>query len=175
LFDTSDLEISAPQCPTHYSPVGNGDVLDIVVHTNIRLSDVIVSEILDSDYLPIIFYILDHVRTKQMSETFEKFTNRERFQSLASNLISRRVEIYSRIEADKAARAFTASIASAYKLSTNKITLSDLNNDIPGLDSLLKYKKKMRKLWHETRDPGWKRALNWASKAITSMTRKKAL
>jgi hypothetical protein len=29
------------------SPVGNGDVLDIVVHKNIRLSDVIVSEILE--------------------------------------------------------------------------------------------------------------------------------
>jgi hypothetical protein len=42
LFDTSDFKISAPQCQTHYSPVGNGDVLDIVVHKNIRLSDVIV-------------------------------------------------------------------------------------------------------------------------------------
>jgi exonuclease III len=37
LFDTNDFEISAAQCPTHYSPVGNGDVLDIVVHKNIRL------------------------------------------------------------------------------------------------------------------------------------------
>jgi hypothetical protein len=35
LFDESEIEISAPQCPTHYSPVGNGDVLDIVVHKNI--------------------------------------------------------------------------------------------------------------------------------------------
>jgi hypothetical protein len=50
LFDVSDFEISAPQCPTHYSPVGNGDVLDTVVHKNIRLSDVTVSEILDSDH-----------------------------------------------------------------------------------------------------------------------------
>jgi hypothetical protein len=24
----SQFEISAPQCPTHYSPAGNGDVLD---------------------------------------------------------------------------------------------------------------------------------------------------
>jgi hypothetical protein len=29
--DLSELEISAPQCPTHNSPAGNGDVLDIVV------------------------------------------------------------------------------------------------------------------------------------------------
>jgi hypothetical protein len=37
LFDMSDFEISAPQFPTHYSPAGNGDVLDIVVHQNIRM------------------------------------------------------------------------------------------------------------------------------------------
>jgi hypothetical protein len=66
LFDTNDFKISAPQCPTQYSPVGNGDVLDIVVHKNIRLSNVIVSDILLSDHQPIIFHILDHVRTKNV-------------------------------------------------------------------------------------------------------------
>jgi hypothetical protein len=29
--------LSAPQCPTHWSPAGNGDVLYNVVHQNIRL------------------------------------------------------------------------------------------------------------------------------------------
>jgi hypothetical protein len=43
LFDLSEFEISTPQCPTHYSPAGNCDVLDIMVHQNIRVSDVIVS------------------------------------------------------------------------------------------------------------------------------------
>jgi hypothetical protein len=79
-------------------------MLDIVVHKNIRLSDVTVSEILDSDHLPIMFHILDHVRTKQISQPVEKITNWERFQSLASNLISPRIEINSGVEADKAAR-----------------------------------------------------------------------
>jgi hypothetical protein len=50
--------------------MGNGDVLDIVVHKNIRLSDVIVSDILDWGHLPITFHILDHVRTKQNSKQF---------------------------------------------------------------------------------------------------------
>jgi hypothetical protein len=36
LFNLSEFEISAPQCPTHYSPAGYGDVLDIVIHENIR-------------------------------------------------------------------------------------------------------------------------------------------
>jgi hypothetical protein len=35
-----------PQCPAHYSPAGNGDVLDIVIHQNIKVSAVIVSDIL---------------------------------------------------------------------------------------------------------------------------------
>jgi hypothetical protein len=117
LIDASDFEISAPQ-------VGNGDVVDIVVHKNIRLSNVIVSDILDSDHLPIIFNILDHVRTKNVSAPLEKFTDWERFQSLASNIISPRIEINSGAEADKEALTFTASLASAYRLSTSKITLS---------------------------------------------------
>jgi hypothetical protein len=62
LFDLKDFEISAPQCPTNYSPAGNGDVLDIVVHKNIRVSDVTVSDILDSDHLLIIFHVLYHVK-----------------------------------------------------------------------------------------------------------------
>jgi endonuclease/exonuclease/phosphatase family metal-dependent hydrolase len=68
LFDFSKFEISAPQCPTHYSPAGNDDVLDIGVHQNIKVSDVIVSDILDSDHLPILFHILDHVKIRNISE-----------------------------------------------------------------------------------------------------------
>jgi hypothetical protein len=54
LLHINKFEISA-QYPTHYSPTGISDVLDIVVHKNDRLSEVIVSDILDSDHLPIIF------------------------------------------------------------------------------------------------------------------------
>jgi hypothetical protein len=38
----NEIEIWAPQCSTHYSPAGNGDVLDIIMHTNVQLSEVIV-------------------------------------------------------------------------------------------------------------------------------------
>jgi hypothetical protein len=107
----------------------------------------------------------------------------ERSQSLTSNLISPRIEINSGAEAVKAAHAFTASIASAYGLLTSKITLSELNNDLPGLvnndlpglDRLIKYKKMIRELWQETRVPGCKKTVNWVSKSIRRMTRKKAL
>jgi hypothetical protein len=53
--------------------------------------------------------------------------------------------------------------------------LSELDNDVLGLDPLLKYKKRIKKLWHETRDPGCKTAINWVSDAFTRMTRKRAL
>jgi hypothetical protein len=75
LFDVKQFEISAPQCPTHYSPNENGDVLDIVVHQNIRVPNVIVSDIFDSDHLPVIFHILDHVKIRNPSDPIENFTN----------------------------------------------------------------------------------------------------
>jgi hypothetical protein len=140
----SELEISAPQCPTHYSPAGNGDVLDIVVHQNNRVSGTTVSDILDSDHLQIIFHTLDHVKIRNLQKPIEKFTDWDRFQSVASELISSRIEINSGVEADKAARDFTASIASEYRLANRKVTLSDINNDIPGLDRRLKHKRRLK-------------------------------
>jgi hypothetical protein len=80
----------------------------------------IVSDILDSDHLPIVFHILDHVTTKKLSDPHEKFTDAERFQNLVFNLISPRIEINSGVEADKVALEFTAPITSAYRLSFRK-------------------------------------------------------
>jgi hypothetical protein len=120
LFDMSEFKISAPQCPTH-SPAGNGDLLDIVVHQNIRVSDVIVSDILDSDHLPIILHILDQVKIRNLSEPIEKFTDWDPFQSLASELILPIIEINTGVEAGKSARYCTVSIASACMLATRKV------------------------------------------------------
>jgi hypothetical protein len=116
-----------------------------------------------------------HISTKKLLELIETFTGWKRFQSLVSNLISPRIEITSGVEADKAACHFTASVASAYRLSTSKITLSELSNDPPGLDQLLKCKKRLRKLWQETRDPECKMTVGRVSKSIICMTEKKAL
>jgi hypothetical protein len=103
LFDANDFENSATQHPTNYSLAGNGDVLVIVVHQNIRLSHVSVSDILNSDHVPIVFHILHLVTTYKLLEPFEQFTDWERFRSLVSNLISPRTEINSGVEANKAA------------------------------------------------------------------------
>jgi hypothetical protein len=94
-YDMSEFEITAPRCPTRYSPAGNSDVLDILLHQNIRVPDVIASDILDSDHLPIIFHILGYVNIKNLSERIEKFTNWDRAECLVSELISPRDEINS--------------------------------------------------------------------------------
>jgi hypothetical protein len=57
--------------------------------------------------------------------------------------MSPKIEIKSKVEADKAAPDFTAPIASAYMLSTSKVTVSDINNDFAGLDRLLKHKQRL--------------------------------
>jgi hypothetical protein len=126
----NELEISAPQCPIHYSLTEKGDVLDIVVHKNVQLSEVIVSDIFDSDHLTILFHSMDYIRTRKLSDPVDKFRDWERFQSLASELILPRIQINSGEVEEKAAHDFTASIASAYKLATSKITLSDLNKEV---------------------------------------------
>jgi hypothetical protein len=102
------------------------------------VSNVIISDILDWDYLPIVFHILDYIKTRNISEPVKKSTDWEWFRSLASDNISPTIESNSRLEADKTARDFTASTTSEYRLTTSKFTLSDINNDLPGLDLLLK-------------------------------------
>jgi hypothetical protein len=87
LFD-NEFEIPLHKLPAHYSPAGKGDVLDIAIHQNVRLSEVTVSETLDSYHLPIIFHILNHVKTRNPLAQVEKFTDWDRFQSLTSKLIS---------------------------------------------------------------------------------------
>jgi hypothetical protein len=173
LQDNNNFQISAPQYPTHYTPSGNGDVLDIVLHKNTRLSEVNVLEILDSDYLPMLFYMLDHVSTRDISAPIEIFTDWERFQNVASEIISPRVQIQSIEDAEETACKFTASIVSAYRLSTQKITLSDLKEELPELERLRQLKNRLRKLWQEARDPACKTAVNWITKRIRRMTQKK--
>jgi hypothetical protein len=125
----------------HCSPAVNGDVLDIVMHKNVRL---------------------DHVRARHLSDPVDKVINWEWFQSL----VSESIQINSGEDADKVARDFTAFISSVYRLPTSKITLSNLNKDLSGLESLLKHKQMLRKMWQVTRDPASKTAVNWFAKTI---------
>jgi hypothetical protein len=131
------------------------------------------SHILETGHLPIVFHLLDYVRTTNLSDPVDKFIDWVRFQNLAFQLISPRIQITVE-EADKVVPYFTASIVSAYGLS-KKSTLSDMNYDLPGMESLVKHKHMLRKLWQVTRVPARKTALNWVAKTIRIMTRGKAL
>jgi hypothetical protein len=52
-------------------------------------------------------------------------------------------------ETEKADSVFSTSIASAYRLSKRKLTLSDLNNELLGLHHILQLKRRLLKLGHE--------------------------
>jgi hypothetical protein len=117
-----EFEISAPQCPTHYSPAGNSEVLDIDVYTNVRLSEIIISDILDSDHLPIVFHLLDHVTIGNFSDMVDKSTDWEQFLNLVSEITLLRIQNNLGEEADEAVRDFAAPVASAYRLPKNKLT-----------------------------------------------------
>jgi len=60
------LWLAAPQTPR-----GNFDILDRVIHQNVRLSDVSVSDILEADQLKIFFHILNHVSARDTSAQVE--------------------------------------------------------------------------------------------------------
>jgi hypothetical protein len=130
--------------------------------------------VLDSHHLPIFFHILDHVSDGDISARVETRTDWEWFQRLAPDLIPPLIQIDTVEEAEKAARIFTASIASAYSLSTRKLTLSDLNNALSDLDHFLQLKRRLRSLWHEIRSPACKTALDWVTKTIHRLIRRKA-
>jgi hypothetical protein len=66
-----------------------------------------------------------------LSDPDNEFTDWEQFQSLASEFISLRSQISLEEEANKAACDFIVYIVSSHRLSTSKITFSDLNNDQP--------------------------------------------
>jgi len=132
-----------------------------VAHQNVRQSNVTVSDVLDS-HLQIFFHILDHVSARDISAPVETHTDWERYRSLASDLIPPRIQIDTVEEEEKAASAFTASVASAYRLSTPRLTLPGLNNEPSGLD-------------HETGDPACETAFNWVTKTIQRMTRRNAI
>jgi hypothetical protein len=66
LFTNYDFEISAPQHPTHFVPDVKVDVLDIVVHKDVGLSEVRVMDIMDSDHLTIKFCISYHIKDRNI-------------------------------------------------------------------------------------------------------------
>jgi hypothetical protein len=104
---------------THYSPAVNGDMLDIDVHKNVQLSEIIL--ILWTQITYQSFPFAGSYISRKLSDLVDKFTDWKRFQSLTSELISPRIQINSGEEASKAAQNFTASIALAYRLSTKKL------------------------------------------------------
>jgi hypothetical protein len=98
------------------------------------------SDIQDSDHVLILFNTLDQVCARDNSARVEIHTAWDLFRSLASGLIHRRLQANTVEEGQRAASTFTASVASACRLATHKLTLSNLNNAHSGLDHFLQLK-----------------------------------
>jgi hypothetical protein len=75
LFANCNFEISAPKYPSHFVPDGRDEVPDIVVHKDVRLSEIRVLDIMGSDHLPIMFFILVHIKARKILCQVEKFTD----------------------------------------------------------------------------------------------------
>jgi hypothetical protein len=87
------------------------------------------------------------------TSTGQMFNSQVRWDMTAKVRIVERVEAaidrHSSNWADKASCDFAASTVSAYRQTTRKHTILDQKYEIPGLDRLLKNKRKLRKLWQE--------------------------
>jgi len=127
-----------------------------------------------TSWTQIIFHVPDHVILRNISVPLETHTDWERFRCLASDLILPRMQIDAVEEAEKAASAFTACTASAYRLSTRKLTLFE-PKQLSGLDHFLRLTRMLRKFWHETRDPKCKTAPDWVTKTIHRLTQKNTI
>jgi hypothetical protein len=71
----------APQCPTHFLPDGRNNVLYIVVHQNVQLSEDTLPDVLDSDHLLIMFSILDPAKAREVLVPVENLQTRSGFKS----------------------------------------------------------------------------------------------
>jgi hypothetical protein len=136
LFVSSSFEISAPPCSTHYTSDGRDDVPDIVVHQGVRLSEVSVTDILDTVQLPIIFSILILLEQEKLWILWTL----HRLGTVSKPRLWIRISKYSSNKADKGVRDVASSIASAYRLSTRKSTPFDRKYEILGLDRLMMYR-----------------------------------
>lgn len=119
--------------------------------------EVIVSDILYWDRLTVVFHFRVEFRARNLLDRIEKFKNWKRFQGLAPDLVYRRIQITSAVEANKGTGDFTTC---TYRLSTNTITTIGTNRDLGGLGRRLKHKQRLRKLRYENQDQACKTAVN---------------
>jgi hypothetical protein len=91
-------------------------------------------------------HFLNHVIARDITALDEIHRVWEGFQSLASELILSRGQIYTVDESEGTTCNIADFIASDYGLSTGKITLSEVNKKLPKLDHLLQIKQRRGKL-----------------------------
>jgi hypothetical protein len=82
------IQSEAVQIQTTISQILRVDVLDILIHCTLRLSDIIVSDTTDSDHLSVVFYTLDPAITTEFSALVNKLTDVEQLRNIDCELNS---------------------------------------------------------------------------------------
>lgn len=145
-------------------------MLDIAVHKNVRLSEVIVSEVLDYDHLSLVFHLLHQSASWKISAPYDKFTDWKRFLGLASEVIEPRFKI--RVTCGKKPIKQTATLLLLYFWHSGYRTAKLRSWNLVAIYlawKMLAHKRSLRKLWPVAWDPACKTAVNWAAKTIRRM------
>ncbi|UYV73528.1 hypothetical protein LAZ67_10003973 [Cordylochernes scorpioides] len=148
--EKENLDIVAPSSPTHYSPLGNPDFLDIAILRNIPWTSRIKTlDALSSDHLPVILELTcpkDEFTTRAC-----RLTNWVHFQQDLISSTPPRVPLKTEANIDSAVTILNDKIYNSY--SKNTVISSSSSKQNPSTKALIKEKNKARKRWQATWDP----------------------
>ncbi|UYV77939.1 hypothetical protein LAZ67_15002938 [Cordylochernes scorpioides] len=148
--EKENLDIVAPSSPTHYSPLGNPDFLDIAILRNIPWTSRIKTlDALSSDHLPVILELTcpkDEFTTRAC-----RLTNWVHFQQDLISSTPPRVPLKTEANIDSAVTILNDKIYNSYSKHTVISYSSSKQN--PSTKALIKEKNKARKRWQATWDP----------------------
>ncbi|UYV77902.1 hypothetical protein LAZ67_15002762, partial [Cordylochernes scorpioides] len=148
--EKENLDIVAPSSPTHYSPLGNPDFLDIAILRNIPWTSRIKTlDALSSDHLPVILELTcpkDEFTTRAC-----RLTNWVHFQQDLISSTPPRIPLKTEANIDSAVTLLNDKIYNSY--SKNTVISSSSSKQNPSTKALIKEKNKARKRWQATWDP----------------------
>jgi hypothetical protein len=117
----------------------------------------------------------------QLLPTTEVNANGHKWEQLADTVETEMKILHEQAHGQELYTALLRLFSSVYKETRHNLQENNaepieaaIHPELPDLDHLLKHKRKLRKLWQDTRDPKLKTEINWVSKIIRRMVRGKA-
>lgn len=162
-LSTSDLRILFPDSPTHFPPKGLPSVLDIaLVKGSLTVSEVIASDALSSDHLPITFTIGGKLQCVAEGHLNYAKANWYKFKYYINNNLTIQ-NINNTNQIDQLIDHLTNTTNQAAKLSIplNKSNTAYKSNKLPShIVEIIKRKNRLTNRWRKTRCPQLKTIIN---------------